>query len=110
MQQLGEWIARLNDTMDDLERPFAHRINQAIRIYCVNYPEGGPDRLRHAFADQLEQRILPKLRGVDTAEFQDALGQLLALIVEIGDEPLAKAMQVGRDRPLFTWQGINRDT
>ncbi len=110
MNQLGKWIVRLNDTMDSLERPFAHRINQAIRIYCVNYPQGGPDHLRHAFADQLEQRILPKLRGLDTAEFQDALGQLLALIEEIGDAPLAAAMQAGRQRPLFVWQGINRDT
>lgn len=107
---LRGWIGRLNQAMEGLERPFAHRINQAIQIYCANYPAGGPDRLRHAFADQLEQRILPKLRGLDTTEFQDALGQLQALVEEIGDEPLAAAMQAGRNRPLFAWQGINRDT
>jgi hypothetical protein len=110
LSDLGTWIKRLNEIMDRLERPFAHRINQAIRLYYINYPDLGADRLRIAFGDQLEQRILPKLRGIDTAEFQDGLGQLLSFVQQdIGDAQLGNAIQQGRDRPLFTWQGINRE-
>jgi len=109
LSELGTWIKRLNEIMDQLERPFAHRINQAIRMYCINYPDLGAKRLRVAFGDQLEQRILPKLRGIDTADCGDGLGQLLSFVQQdIGDVQLGNAIQQGRDRPLFTWQGINR--
>jgi hypothetical protein len=109
LSDLSQWTKRLNEIMYQLERPFAHRINQAIRLYAINYPDESADRLRIAFADQLEQRILPKLRGIDTADFQDGLGQLQSFVdQDIGDKPLADAIQQGRDRPLFVWQGVNR--
>jgi hypothetical protein len=110
LSDLGAWINRLNEIMAQLERPFANRINQAIRQYYMNYPDVGMDRLKIAFSDQLEQRILPKLRGIDTAEFQDGLGQLLSFVQQdVGDVELGNAIQQGRDRPLFSWQGINRE-
>jgi hypothetical protein len=109
LKTLRHWITKLNDALAGLERPFAHRINQAIQLYCINYPGDRHSRLRDAFADQLEQRIMPKLRGIDTTEFQDPLGELHALIEELGDQSLAEAMQAGRERPLFVWQGVDRD-
>ena len=111
-ERLPQWIKRLNDAMEALERPFAHRINQAILLYCANYPGEGRERVDHAFADQLEQRILPKLRGLDTEGFSDPLGQLQTLIEETGDKALATAMETAmekaRNRRLFSFQGVNR--
>ena len=108
--RLRTWIDQLNDAMDALERPFGHRVNQAIQLYCSNYPGAGPQSLAHAFSDQLEQRILPKLRGIDTIEYSTPLGQIEDLIAKIGDVPLAEAVHSGRQKPLFGWQGLNRDT
>jgi hypothetical protein len=110
LNEMRGWITELNEALTGLERPFAHRINQAIQLYCINYPGDPRTNLRDAFADQLEQRIMPKLRGIDTAEFQESLGQLQALIDRIGDKELADAMHAGRQRPLFGWQGLNRET
>ncbi len=107
--RLRTWISQLNDAMDALERPFGHRVNQAIQMYCSNYPGAGPQSLSHAFSDQLEQRILPKLRGIDTIEYSTPLGQIEDLIAKIGDDPLAEAVHSGRQKPLFGWQGLNRD-
>jgi hypothetical protein len=112
-ERLPLWIKRLNDAMEGLERPFAHRINQAILLYCANYPGEGRERVDHAFADQLEQRILPKLRGIDTDGFSDPLGQLQTLIEETGDKALATAMETAietarKRRGLFSFQGVNR--
>ncbi|WP_295613193.1 hypothetical protein [uncultured Lamprocystis sp.] len=108
-ERLCGWISDLNKVMQALERPFGHRINQAILLYCANYPDQGPHRLSHAFSDQLEQRILPKLRGVETTEFRDPLGQLQTLIEKkVGDDVLAKAIEEGRKKPLFSLQGLNR--
>jgi MoxR-like ATPase len=108
-KKLRDWIGQLNDAMDALERPFGHRVNQAIQLYCANYPAATPHSLADAFSDQLEQRILPKLRGIDTLEFSTPLGQIEDLIAKIGDDPLAEAVHSGRQKPLFGWQGLNRD-
>jgi hypothetical protein len=107
--RLRDWIDDLNMAMEGLERPFGHRVNQAILLYCANYPDQGPQRLSNAFVDQLEQRILPKLRGIDTAEFSDSLGQLQTLIAnKVGDDLLAKAIEDWRKKPLFNPQGLIR--
>lgn len=108
LEKLHGWIKQLNDAMEGLERPFGHRVNQAIQLYCANYPGESHYSLANAFADQLEQRILPKLRGIDTVEFSIPLGQIQDLIVSIGDNALAEAVQTGRQKPLFGWQGLNR--
>ena len=108
-ERLRDWIGDLNKAMEGLERPFGHRVNQAILLYCANYPDQGQQGLRDAFVDQLEQRILPKLRGVDTAEFTDSLVQLQTLIEKkVGDDLLARAIDDWRKRPLFNPQGLIR--
>ncbi len=108
-ERLRDWIGDLNKAMEGLERPFGHRVNQAVLLYCANYPDQGPQRLSNAFVDQLEQRILPKLRGIDTAEFSDSLGQLQTLIEnKVGDDLLAKAIEDWRKKPLFNPQGLIR--
>jgi hypothetical protein len=109
-----DWVRRLNEAMDGMGRPFGHRLNQAILSYVANYP-GSDDQgvARIAFADQIEQRILPKLRGVELADSVAPLEKLHGLVAnELKDEELAKALRdamaddgTGRT---FNWRGVRR--
>ncbi|WP_448187565.1 AAA family ATPase [Azospirillum sp. sgz301742] len=109
-----DWVRRLNESMDSMGRPFGHRLNQAILSYVANYP-GSDDQgvARIAFADQIEQRILPKLRGVELADSAAPLEKLHSLIAnELKDDELAKALRdamaddgTGRT---FNWRGVRR--
>ncbi|KAA0578216.1 hypothetical protein [Azospirillum sp. Sh1] len=109
-----DWVRRLNEAMDSMGRPFGHRLNQAILSYVANYP-GSDDQgvARIAFADQIEQRILPKLRGVELADSAAPLEKLHGLIAnDLKDDELAKALRdamaddgTGRT---FNWRGVRR--
>ena len=64
-------------------------------------------------ADQIEQRVLPKLRGLDPSD-RDA-GELLRAIhsitLKLGDRELADAIHhgmTGHGGHLFVWYGIDR--
>ena len=117
------WIDKLNNHLGELHRPFAHRVNQAMLAYIANYPGvaepergDGLERARIAFADQLEQRILPKLRGIDLGDagVSQHLSQIGDLIKnELRDEVLAAAFERaseddGSGRP-FVWMGVRRE-
>lgn len=123
-QPVERWIQHLNEDLDGLHRPFAHRVNQAMLAYVANYPgvaePGAGDALacaRLAFADQLEQRILPKLRGVDlgdagVASHLERIGRLIE--VDLDDPKLATAFRRAREddgsgRP-FLWTGVRRES
>ena len=64
-----------------------------------------------AFADQIEQRIMPKLRGIDLEQFESPLKKISNLIQETNDEALCKAFEKGCSdvtNGVFMWQGIDR--
>jgi hypothetical protein len=110
-RRMNEWIAKLNDGMDALGKPFAHRVHQAILAYARNYPDvGGQYRLKLALADQIEQRILPKLRGVEIEGNDEALEQIEKVIIEADDRELAAAFRRGMDTRTgtFLWRGLDR--
>ena len=74
----ADMIEKINAEMDNLGRPFGHRMSQAMLHYIANYPNAGSetqnsDAVDLGLADQIEQRILPKLRGLDVASEQHAL-------------------------------------
>lgn len=63
--------------MDKAGRALGHRVWQSVEYYMSNYPEvitaqanQDEDRLREsmkiAFEDQLVQKVMPKLRGIET--------------------------------------------
>lgn len=110
--QVGTWIEVLNDCMDQLHRPFAHRVAQAMQQYVANYPVGQLDertRIRYAMADQIEQRILPKLRGIEVEEHESTLARIDQLLTEIGDMDLVKSYKSCRTGgPVFMWRGLDR--
>jgi len=114
LDKVQEWIDRLNVTMEKLNRPFGHRVAQAIARYIANYPDDGSIdgemRLKYAMADQIEQRILPKLRGIDLEEQGSHVMEIRRLIDDLGDDALLKAFDnsSNRDANTFIWRGVDR--
>lgn len=118
MELVGNWTGKLNEIMDHLHRPFGHRVAKSIHQYVTQYPDFAADertRLKWAMADQIEQRILPKLRGIDL-QAEDAhapLDQLRDLIADVGDTDLRDAYESCRARSQqsgqpFMWRGLDR--
>jgi hypothetical protein len=110
LRQVGEWIGELNEAMSGIHKPFGHRVNQAIQSYVANYPEQGETGTRMAFADQIEQRIIPKLRGIDTHDHgnTETLESIRAVIEKLNDRLLLKTFKASCNRDQFVWHGIDR--
>jgi hypothetical protein len=114
LEKLEIWIKRLNDVMEKLNRPFGHRVGQAIARYAANYPKqddvSGEERLKLAMADQIEQRILPKLRGIDLEEQGAYITEIRNLIDELEDKALAVAFEASKSKEsnTFIWRGVDR--
>lgn len=105
---LGDRIGQLNDAMEMMGRPFGHRVSQAMETYAAHYPSWEKDRVNLALADQIEQRILPKLRGMDTAQAEKPLKKIEDVLKSTGDETLLAAFQAGRTESAFLWRGVDR--
>ena len=93
-------------------RAFGHRIYQAIEQYVANYPSWVDDRREKAFSDQLEQKILPKLRGLshDTDDgLEHVFNEISEVIAELNDPNLATAFSVAREKPVFDFKGVSRE-
>ncbi|RRH70144.1 chromosome segregation ATPase-like protein [Falsigemmobacter faecalis] len=108
--QLDEMLS----IMQTFGKPFGHRLGRAILSYVGAYPQvsGGGDRVRTALADQIEMRLLPKLRGVDVTSHDDDFRRIEKMASDLGDEPLAAAIRASVDASqastLFSWQGVVR--
>ncbi len=116
LDKVEKWISRLNKALDVFGRPFGHRLNQAILAYVANHPDIINDQnvpnARKAFADQLEQRIFPKLRGLEMeyGDNEDSYKRILDLVKEeLQDEELGDAFTKSKEKILFTWVGVNRE-
>ena len=106
----------MNNHCGRLARAFGHRTSQAITAYVANYPRDGHETdWRTALADQLELRILPRLRGVDADAARPELEGLRALADnQLRDPALASAIERSLDAAgsaggLFVWQGVARE-
>lgn len=71
------FIEDMNTSLSKVGRALGHRVWQSIEYYMANYPdvleaqrEGDEDKLakamKMAFEDQLVQKVMPKLRGIET--------------------------------------------
>lgn len=107
-----EMIPDLSATMDRLGRPFGYRVHEAMRRYILAYPSLNGSKesqtAKLALADQLEQKIVPKLRGLDTDEKAAELRTLGELIARLEDDPLNRGLQNAISRPTFEWSGLDR--
>jgi hypothetical protein len=105
-------LTQLNQMLESVNRPFGHRVYRAILDYLANYPGAStdPGRCRNALADQIEQKIIPKLRGLDTQDDTTSrcLDQLSAMISGLQDPDLAAAFTRARQQHLFEWFGVKR--
>ena len=113
MKKVQEEITLLLDAMDSIGRPFAYRVRNAIVSYVEHYPRWVDEPIKKAMADQIEQRIMPKLRGINMAEHSDALDQIEKLIAT-NDTALQEAFHAAREKgqnqmmQQFIWPGLSR--
>ena len=104
-------LTQLNQLLESVNRPFGHRVYRAILDYLANYPGASTETARrNALADQIEQKIIPKLRGLDTQDDTTSrcLDQLGATISGLQDPELADAFTRARQQHLFEWFGVKR--
>lgn len=110
-------IGTLAVLMRGFGRPFGHRLNQAIRAYVANYPTEGNAGLNVAvpLADQVELRILPRLRGIQIDGDHGSRFNELATLIEtgLGDRALAQRLRDTVEEQqsgagLFVWRGLGR--
>ncbi len=110
------WTKTLNNALSALGRAFGFRVEEAILSYVANYPGARPNsrEMRWAFADQVEQKILPKLRGCDMnlPAASSSLDQIESVIAAVDDEELLDAYRLAlgnaKDTGIFLWQGVTR--
>ena len=107
--QINTWINELNDAMDKIHRPFAYRVSLAIQSYVANYPDWVPNRIQIAMADQIEQRIMPKLRGIEISDANQPLKEIRSVIEQCDDQDLLDAFKKGSEnQQIFIWRGLDR--
>lgn len=112
---VGDYLEWMNHIMEMMGHPFAHRVKQAITKYVVNYPglnshDSDSALYRQALADQVGQKLLPKLRGLMVDEYAEEIAELGSLIAELQDRSLIDAFNRAKDpsggRGDFVWKGL----
>ena len=102
------------ELMRDFKRPFGHRLGRTIMAYAANYPEvEGGRGVDDALADQVEMRLLPKLRGVETDMAGPQFSKLMNFVErDLGDDALTQAigesMSLAETTGQFVWSGVTR--
>jgi 5-methylcytosine-specific restriction endonuclease McrBC GTP-binding regulatory subunit McrB len=115
------FIEEMNTSLAQVGRALGHRVWQSIEYYMANYPgvrtcrrardsQGAAQAMRTSFEDQLVQKVMPKLRGIETrgrgrTECLDKIRAMLEkhryMILE--DFDLACEFGYGQ----FIWQSAN---
>lgn len=110
LPEVLEAVGDLEDVMARAGAPFGHRVSQGIIHYISLYPDLTPRGQRMALIDQIEQRVLPKLRGRELGSIQEPLDRLTGLIRRMEDPQLVDAIQAGKNdlEGTFFWTGIDR--
>ena len=78
--------------------------------YVANYPDvEGVDQTKDALSDQVEMRLLPKLRGIDVDTFDRQFNALIRLVeADLNNARLAEAITRSKDDAnagQFIWNG-----
>ena len=111
-----ESIDRMVGLMTGFKRPFGHRLGRAIMGYVANYSSFDRTQdLRVPLADQVEMRLLPKLRGIEVEDGNDhAFSELTSFVGEkLQDDHLARAIEASirsakEGSGQFVWNGVSR--
>ena len=111
MDLVQDVTKKLKELMDSVGRGLGHRTSKAIHRYVQQYPGRSDATVRFALADQIEQRILPKLRGIDPKQDleMDAINRLVDIVrKDLADEPMADQIVAASNHHAFHWSGIDR--
>ena len=120
-----EFVEQMNTSLAVAGRAIGHRVWQSVEYYMANYPDVRAAQqaqnkdelskaLHTAFEDQLVQKVMPKLRGIDTrgTSRTECLDKILAQInIGIGGnsfnlaEDFNLACELGYGQ--FIWQSAN---
>ncbi len=108
-RKLLTWIETIREALSGVGRPFAYRVVYGMLDYAANYPEVD-NRIEFAMGDQIEQRVLPKLIGMDNHETasQNALKKIQKVLAEIDDGALQQEIQSCSRKDYFQWNGLDR--
>lgn len=115
--EVDQWTRTLNSALDKVGRPFGFRVMKAIPTYVANYPRvNEEERHKLAFADQVEQKIIPKVRGleIDDPRTNECLEEIQGTLENFRDQDpyIYDAFKNARDESsragLFTWHGVKR--
>lgn len=109
-------VDRMVGLMKGFKRPFGHRLGRAIMGYVANYSSFDRTQdLRVPLADQVEMRLLPKLRGIEVEDDNDhAFSELMSFVGDtLQDDHLAKAIEdsirsAKEGSGQFVWNGVSR--
>ena len=109
--KIDDLVNQINVTLGKLGRPYGWRTYKAMMTYVANYPgvSSRGERGMGALADQVAMRVMPKLRGLDLAEYADIFSTLSSQIDQINDSALSEAFSKANTSTLgfFDWRGIS---
>ncbi len=106
---LLRWVGEMRGAMDRVNRPFAYRVAHSMLEYAANYPDI-ERRIDFVIADQIEQKILPKLMGLNPQDpnVQRAFGVIHNILEEVDDNVLKAKIDHCCQDDYFQWTGIDR--
>lgn len=109
-----EKIEQINEQLGKAGRALGHRVWQSIENYMSLYPdviaaESDSSRkhaMNNAFEDQLVQKVMPKLRGLETRGTQkDVLDAIKSIIPETLHEDFKNAVEQNYGQFIWTTSG-----
>ena len=109
-----EKIEKINEQLGKAGRALGHRVWQSIENYMSLYPdviaaESDSSRkhaMDNAFEDQLVQKVMPKLRGLETRGTQkDVLDAIKSIIPETLHEDFKNAVEQNYGQFIWTTSG-----
>lgn len=113
-------IETINDHLEEVGRALGHRVWQSIEYYIANYPtvikalknsqgevtEELKEEMRTAFEDQLVQKVMPKLRGIETrGKGRQSLQNIEDLLADEGFDSLKDDFEIACEQGYgqFVW-------
>lgn len=120
LQSYKAIVESINAQLDGVGKALGHRVWQSIEFYIVNYPtvralqESSESHMielkkemKIAFEDQVVQKIMPKLRGIDTRDKKGrhSLDNIERILIENGFKSLQEDFQSAREQGYgqFMW-------
>lgn len=116
MSRIKGSMERINGSLSSAGRAIGHRVWQSIEYYLANYPDTIAasteaelkDAMRNALEDQVVQKIIPKVRGVDTSGsgMRDCLQPIQTEFANMGYDDVVEDFKrsCGAGYGQFMWQ------